>query len=81
MTGLIVAVSVLGTALVGAVVVGVMKIRQLEKTLLMVEKNLHTTADCLLTYMTHPEQIDVVEDYTAKSSSADWDFPNSEGGF
>ena len=81
MTGLIIAVSILGTALVGTIVVGAIKFRQLEKSMEMIAKNLHTTADCLLTYMTHPEQIDVVEDYTAKSGSADWNFPNSEGGF
>jgi len=78
MAGLIVAVSVMGAVLVSALAVGTYK-------LIKMEKNMTTLAECLLTYMTHPEEVDIVEDYSnAKKSftrggSSDFDFPNSTG--
>ena len=72
MTGLIVAVSVIGAIIVSAIIVGAIKLYKMEK-------NMTTLADCLLTYMTHPESVDIVEDYSNISSSSDFNFPNSNG--
>ena len=78
MTGLIVAVSVMGAVLVSALAVGTYK-------LIKMEKNMTTLAECLLTYMTHPEEVDIVEDYSNvkrcsnRHSGSDFDFPNSDG--
>lgn len=72
MTGLIVAVSVMGAVLVSALAVGTYK-------LIKMEKNMTTLAECLLTYMTHPESVDIVEDYSNANSGSDFNFPNSSG--
>lgn len=72
MIGLIIATSVIGAVLVSAIVVGAIK-------LIKMEKNMTTLAECLLTYMTHPESVDIIEDYTNHSGSNDFDFPNSTG--
>lgn len=72
MTGLIITVSVMGALLVSAITVGTIK-------LIKMEKNMTTLAECLLTYMTHPESVDIVEDYTNTCSDGDFNFPNSTG--
>ena len=72
MVGLIVAVSVIGAVLVSALAVGTYK-------LIKMEKNMTTLAECLLTYMTHPESVDIVEDYSNTTSDGNFNFPNSTG--
>lgn len=78
MVGLIVAVSVIGALLISAITVGAIKLYRMEK-------NMTTLAECLLTYMTHPEEVDIVEDYSNvkrcsnRHSGSDFDFPNSDG--
>lgn len=72
MTGLIVAVSIIGAVLVSAIVVGAIKLTKLEK-------NATTLAECLLTYMTHPESVDIVEDYSNTTRGGGFNFPNSTG--
>lgn len=72
MTGLIVAVSVMGAVLVSALAVGTYK-------LIKMEKNMTTLAECLLTYMTNPESVDIVEDYSTPTSDSNFNFPNSTG--
>ena len=72
MIGLIIATSVIGTVLVSAIVVGAIKLHKMEK-------NMTTLAECLLTYMTNPESVDIIEDYTNPTGSSDFDFPNSKG--
>jgi hypothetical protein len=72
MIGLIVATSVIGAVLVSAIIVGAIKMHRMEK-------NMTTLAECLLTYMTHPESVDIVEDYSAGGSKSDFNFPNSTG--
>lgn len=72
MIGLIVATSVIGAVLVSAIAVGTIK-------LIKMEKNMTTLAECLLTYMTHPESVDIIEEYNARSSHSDFNFPNSTG--
>lgn len=71
MVGLIVATSVIGAVLVSAIVVGAIKLYRMEK-------NMTTLAECLLTYMTNPESVDIVEDYSTTSDS-NFNFPNSTG--
>lgn len=73
MVGLIIATSVIGAVLVSALTVGAIKLYRMEK-------NMTTLAECLLTYMTNPESVDIVEDYT-KPTSTGFNFPNTEGGF
>lgn len=70
MIGLIIATSIIGTVLVSAIVVGAIKLYKMNK-------NMTTLANCLLTYMTHPEQVDIVEDYPIEASG--FNFPNTEG--
>ena len=70
MVGLIIATSIIGTAFVVTTVLGSIKMYRMSK-------NMDTIAQCLLTYMTHPEDIDVMEGYPVKQSN--WTFPNSEG--
>ena len=72
MIGLTVATSVIGALLVSAIVVGTIK-------LVKMEKNMTTLAECLLTYMTQPESVDIIEDYSNHSGSSDFNFPNSTG--
>ena len=72
MVGLIVAVSVIGAVIVSALAVGTYK-------LIKMEKYMATVAECLLTYMTHPESVDIVEDYSNTNSSSGFNFPNSSG--
>lgn len=78
MIGLIVAVSVTGALLVSAITVGAIKLHKMEK-------NMTTLAECLLTYMTHPEEVDIIEDYqnvercSNRGGGSDFDFPNSNG--
>lgn len=71
MIGLIIATSVLGTILVSAVIVCAIKMHKMEK-------NMTTLAECLLTYMTHPEQVDIVENYSVNDGT-NFNFPNSTG--
>jgi putative effector of murein hydrolase LrgA (UPF0299 family) len=72
MIGLIIATSVIGAVLVSAIVVGAIKLHKMEK-------NMTTLAECLLTYMTNPESVDIIEEYTNMRSNSDFDFPNSTG--
>ena len=77
MIGLIIATSIIGALLVSAITVGAIKIYKLEK-------NLNNLAECLLTYITSPADIDIIEDYSStkrsnKKSKSDLGFPNSEG--
>ena len=72
MIGLIIATSVIGAVLVSAIVVGSIKLYKMNK-------NMTTLAECLLTYMTNPESVDIIEDYTNSNGSSDFDFPNSKG--
>lgn len=72
MIGLIIATSVIGAILVSAIVVGAIKIHKMEK-------NMTTLAECLLTYMTNPESVDIIEEYTNTNSRSDFNFPNSTG--
>lgn len=72
MIGLIVATSVIGALLVSAIVVGTIK-------LVKMEKNMTTLAECLLAYMTQPESVDVIEEYTDYNSKSNFNFPNSTG--
>lgn len=70
MIGLIIATSVIGAVLVSAIVVGAIKLYKMNK-------NMTTLANCLLTYMTNPEQIDIVEEYPISATGLN--FPNTEG--
>lgn len=72
MAGLIVAVSVIGAVLVSALAVGTYK-------LIKMEKNMTTLAECLLTYITNSESVDIVEDYPTTTSDSNFNFPNSTG--
>ena len=72
MTGLIVAVSIVGAVLVSALAVGTYK-------LIKMEANMATLAEFLLTYMAHPESVDIVEDYSTSNSNSNLNFPNSMG--
>ena len=72
MIGLIIATSVIGAILVSAIVVGAIKLHKMEK-------NMTTLAECLLTYMTNPESVDIVEDYFSDRGNNNISFPNSEG--
>jgi hypothetical protein len=71
MVRLVIAVSVIGALLVATAVVGMIKIKQMDK-------NLTTLAECLLTYMTNPNSVDIIEDIPV-SRTANFTFPNSEG--
>jgi hypothetical protein len=73
MIGLIVAVSVIGAVLISAIVVGAIKIYRMDK-------NLNNLAECFLAYITKPEEVDIIEEYSVKKKSGkDFGFPNSEG--
>lgn len=72
MIGLIIATSVIGAILVSAIVVGAIKLHKMNK-------NMTTLAECLLAYMTHPESVDIVEDYFSDRGNNNISFPNSEG--
>lgn len=72
MVGLIIATSVIGAVLVSALTVGAIKLYRMEK-------NMTTLAECLLTYMTNPESVDIVEDYSNTNSGSNFNFPNSAG--
>lgn len=72
MTGLIIATSIIGTLLVATIVFGSIKMYRMNK-------NMTTLAECLLTYMTHPESVDIVEDYFSDRGNDNISFPNSEG--
>ena len=72
MIGLIIAVSVVGVLCISSTVFGAIKIHKMEK-------NMTTLAECLLTYMAHPERIDIIEDCPVKHSDNDFNFPNSTG--
>ena len=73
MTGLIIAVSVTGAIALATLVFCIVKMKKMET-------NLTRLAQCLLTYITHPESIDIVEDFTVKDTEgSDFNFPNSEG--
>ena len=72
--GVIVAVVVLTTIVVTESIIGVVQ-------MLRMERNMTTLAECLLTYMTRPEDIDIIEDYTTTTKTTDWNFPNTDGGF
>lgn len=72
MTGLIIATSIIGTLVVSAIIIGAIKIHKMNK-------NMTTLANCLLTYMTHPESVDIVEDYISDRGNNNISFPNSEG--
>lgn len=80
MIGLIIATSVIGVTLVSAIVFGAIKLH-------MMEKNMNTLGECLLLYMAHPEEIDIIEQRSERiptkfnSSGNNFNFPNSEGGF
>lgn len=71
MIGLIIAISIIGTGLATAITLGVIKLHKMEK-------NMTTLAECLLTYMTHPEQVDIVENYSVNDGT-NFNFPNSTG--
>ena len=71
MTGLIIAVSVIGALSVSAIIFGAIKIKQMDK-------NMTTLAECLLTYMTNPNSVDIIEDIPV-SRTTDFTFPNNEG--
>lgn len=72
--GVIVAVVVLTTIVVAESIICVVQ-------MLRMERNMTTLAECLLTYMTRPEDIDIIEDYTTTTKTTDWNFPNTDGGF
>lgn len=73
MVGLIVAVSIIGTVLVASIVLGAIRIAELEETV----SNL---CECFLRYRDNPESVTIVEDYTSLSKNkSDFNFPNSEG--
>lgn len=72
MTGLIIAVSVIGALFVATLVVGSIKIYRLSKSV-------SDLANCFLTYLTtQAEGVDIVETYDLKGGS-DFTFPNSRG--
>ena len=72
MSGLIVAVAILGTLLVATIVLGVIQLK-------MLDKNVATLAECLLVHMTNTEHLDVIADEHPGMSFKDVSFPNSEG--
>lgn len=72
MTGLIIATSIIGTLLIATIVFGAIKMYRMNK-------NMTTLAECLLAYMTHPESVDIVEDYFSDRGNNNISFPNSEG--
>lgn len=72
--GVIVALAVLATIVIAESIIGVVQ-------LVRMERNMTTLAECLLTYMTHPDDVDIIENYTKTTKTTDWNFPNSEGGF
>ena len=73
MVGLIVAISVIGAVLMSAIGVCAIKIYKMDK-------NLNNLAECFLAYVTRPEDVDIIEDYSVtKKSGKDFGFPNSEG--
>lgn len=74
MVGIIIAVAVLATIVVAESIIGVVQ-------MLRMERNMTTLAECLLTYMTRPEDVDIIEDYTTTTKTTDWNFPNTDGGF
>lgn len=74
MVGIIIAVAVLATIVVAESVIGVIQ-------MLRMERNMTTLAECLLAYMTRPEDVDIIEDYTTTTKTTDWNFPNTDGGF
>lgn len=75
MVGLIIATSILGALFVASVVIGVIKYHELAIKQRSLEEKVNSIGNCLLTYIVHPEQIDIVEDL----SSDGFSFPNSEG--
>jgi hypothetical protein len=79
MTGLIVAVTILGTSFVAYAIYSFIRMYQMTR-------NMDAIAQCFLTIVTHPEDVDIIEDYstngtTSKCMKSDWNFPNTEGGF
>ena len=72
MVGLIIAVSVMGLALVSAVVYGAIKLSKMEK-------DMTTIAECLVLYMDYTEGTDIVENDTDIVGDGSFDFPNSDG--
>ena len=77
MIGVIVAVSVVSTLLVSAVVVGAVKLYQLNKRQAKLEENMNTLGECFLTYIQHPERVDIVKDI--RDTKNGFSFPNNEG--
>ena len=70
--GVIVALVVLATIVIAESIIGVIQ-------MLRMERNMTTLAECLLAYMTRPEDVDIIEEYTTTTKTTDWNFPNSEG--
>ena len=64
-----IALAIMGTVLVSAIIVGGYKLYKLNK-------NMTTLAELFLTHLVNPEQVDVVEDYPMDRKVH---FPNSEG--
>ena len=71
MTGLIVAVAILGVVVVSAIVVGATLIRRLT-----VEMTLLT--ECFLKFVNNPDSVRIIEDYEV-TGNKEPSFPNSEG--
>ena len=72
MTGVIIAVSVVGTICLFLTIFGAIKLHKMEK-------NMATLAECLVACMTNQERIDIVEDYPDCNGDSDFSFPNSAG--
>lgn len=72
MVGLIIATSIIGSVLVSAIVIGAIKMHRMEN-------NMTTLAECLLSYMTNPEEVDIIVDHSSDRTGGDFDFPNSKG--
>ena len=71
MTGIIVAISVIGVVLVTTIVVGSIKLYRMNK-------HMETLAKSLLVFINHSDELNIVDNGTEYDGS-DFNFPNSEG--